>query len=117
MKLGKAARDYDNAPFMAVINGAPISFNDPNNPMLTSKVVWSGALTAVIGEEDLVKTDVNQKKDKEIAKLQLWYQMTQSPEALIKLGEAMGIKNPESDVQAMQQQQAMQAQSQAMGVA
>jgi hypothetical protein len=100
VKLGRAAAMYDTAPFVMNFQNTPIEFNGKVRE-LTSKAVWSGALNAVIGEEDLLLTDVNQKKDKAIAKAQMWLQAVSSPaaqmapQATIMLGEALGITDPE----------------------
>jgi hypothetical protein len=101
VKLGKAAAMFDTAPFIMTFENTPIEFNGKNKA-LTSKEIWSGPLNAVISEEDLLMTDVNQKKEKAIMKAQMWIEALVSPaaqmapKAVIMLGEALGITNPES---------------------
>lgn len=101
VKLGRAAAMYDTAPFVMTFENTPIEFNGGRRE-LTSKAIWNGPLNAVIGEEDLLLTDVNQKKEKQIMKAQLWLQAISSPAAqiapkgVIMLGEALGVTDPES---------------------
>ena len=100
VKLGRAAAMYDTAPFVVTFQNTPIAFNSQFRS-LTSKEIWSGPLNAVIGEEDLMLTDVNHKKDKAIAKAQMWLTAVSSPaaqmspKAVVLLGEALGVTDPE----------------------
>jgi hypothetical protein len=93
-KMGLAARLYDNAPFFMVLEGVPIEFNGQDR-RLSSKEIWKGALTAIVGEEDLIKTDVNSKRQLEGTKWLQMFQLTQNPEALKQWMASQDVKNPE----------------------
>jgi hypothetical protein len=96
-KVGKAAKMFDTAPFTSVVRDRGIQFND-GNPLLTSKVVWDGPLIAHIGEEELMKTDINAKQDREVIKAIQWAELTKSPESLRRVADAMGYRNIEGEI-------------------
>lgn len=102
-KIGKAAKMFDTAPFTAVVMDRGIQFNE-DNPLLTSEVVWDGPLIAHIGEEELMKTDINAKQDREVVKALQWAQLTGSPESLKRVADAMGYRNVEGEIPTPQPQ-------------
>ena len=94
VKVGTLARQYDTAPFCMNMDGVPVWWNSKDN-RLTSKVLFDGALNVVIGDEDLIMTDVNAKRQREGAKWLSIYNVSQSPEAWRQYLLSQGIKNPE----------------------
>ena len=93
-KVGRVAKDYDNAEFFVTIGPYSVKFNDEGDEQTTSKVVWDGALTALIGEEDLIKTDVNMKRQLEANKHLQTFQINRNPETWKEYLKAVGYKNP-----------------------
>jgi hypothetical protein len=93
-KMGEAAKRYDQAPFYVVVDGLTVEFNRDDR-RLSSAVIWDGSLTAIVGESDLIKTDVNAKRQMEGGKWMQIFQLTQSPEALKQWMISQDIKNPE----------------------
>ena len=96
-KVGKAAKLFDTAPFTAVVEGIPVSFND-GDPMRSAEVVWDGPLIATIGEEELIRTDINARQERELQKALTWFQLTQNPKSLERIAIAMGFKNFEEEL-------------------
>lgn len=90
-KVGSIARDHDTDPFCVNVNGVPVWFN-AGDVRLSSKVLFDGSLTAVLGDEDLILTDVNEKRDREGAKWLQVLQVTGQPLAWQKYLESQGIR-------------------------
>jgi len=108
VKLAKVAQRFDNAPFSVPFLGATHEFNMDNSEM-TSEVCWSGALVPQFEEENIFTSDAGRRKAEEVNKWMQVYQLTQSPEALKKLIEALGVIDVDTYIQAPQapMQQAM----------
>jgi len=105
-KIGHAAKMYDTAPFYVTYGNITVAFNEDGDNQTTSKVVWDGILQAVIGEEDLIKTDVNLKRQQEMMKHLQTYQLNQNPETFKEYLKAAGYKNPDEHMPAPPQQRA-----------
>ena len=93
-KVGKFAKKFDTAPFCVNFDGVPVWFNGKDK-RLTSKKLFDGPLNCVIGDEDLIMTDVNSKRMKEGQKWLTVFQISQAPEAWRQYLLSQGIKNPE----------------------
>lgn len=91
-KIATVAEMYDNAPFYASIAGVEVEFNDGEDIQTTSETIWKGAKTAVIGEELLINTDVNAKRQMEGLKWKEIFALTKNPEAIKGYLESQGIK-------------------------
>lgn len=94
VKVGTVARSFDTKPFCVTEDGLPVWFNR-DDKRLSSKELWKGSLSCVIGDEDLIKTDVNAKKDRDAAMWMAIYQATQNVNALRQALVVQGVKNPE----------------------
>lgn len=92
-KVGYIAKKYDTAPFYVNYEGIPVQFNGDDR-RLTSNMLFDGPLNAVIGDEDLIMTDVNAKRAKEGQKWLQIYGVSQQPEAWRQYLLSQGIKNP-----------------------
>lgn len=93
-KVGAIAKKYDTDPFCVNSDGIPIWFNS-DDKRLTSKAIFDGPLNCVIGSEDLLMTDVNNKRARDGAKWLQILQISQAPEAWKRYLLSQGIKNPE----------------------
>lgn len=93
-KVAEVAEKFDTAPFCVSDNNTPVWYNS-GDARLTSKTIFAGAKTCVIGDEMLIMTDVNSKRQQEAAKWLGVFQMSQSPKAWEQYLLALGIKNPD----------------------
>lgn len=94
VKLGKVAEKYDNAPFTMNFYGTAIGFNE-DDPMLTSEMVWQGAKIPYFEDESLFSQDAVAKMSMESAKYEKIFAITQSPEAVKKMIEALHVEDPD----------------------
>jgi len=94
VKLAKVAERFDNAPFTMNYLGASISFND-GDPMRTSELVWEGAKIPYFEDESLFSQDAVAKMAMESAKYEKIFAITQSPEAVKKMIEALNVEDPD----------------------
>ena len=94
VKLAKVAELFDNAPFTMNYLGASMSFNagDPNR---TSELVWEGAKIPYFEDESLFSQDAVSKMSMESAKYEKIFAITQSPEAIRKMIEALNVEDPD----------------------
>ena len=93
-KVAHIAELFDTAPFCVADNNTPIWYNSEDK-RLTSKTIFSGAKTCVIGDEMLIMTDVNSKRQQEAQKWLGVFQISQAPKAWEQYLLALGIKNPD----------------------
>lgn len=93
--VGKVATMFDTAPFCVDADNIPVWFNRDGDKRLSSKELWKGDVSCVIGDEDLIKTDVNMKKQQDWADWMEVYKLTQNPNALREALLSKGIKNPD----------------------
>lgn len=94
VKAAKIAKKFDTDPFCVNMDGVPIWYNSGDR-RLTSQTLFDGPLNVVIGDEDLIMTDVNSKRMKEGQKWLQIFGVSQSPEAWRQYLLSQGIKNPE----------------------
>jgi len=94
VKLGKVAERYDNAPFTMNFYGTAIAFNE-DDPTLTSEIVWQGAKIPYFEDESLFSQDAVAKMSMESAKYEKIFAITQSPEAVKKMIEALHVEDPD----------------------
>ncbi len=94
VKVGKIAKSFDTEPFCFNMDGTPIWFNREDE-RLTSKKLFDGPLNVVIGDDELIMTDINSRRTREGQKWLQIYGVSQAPEAWRQYLISQGIKNPE----------------------
>ena len=92
VKLAKVAERYDNAPFTMNYMGTSIEFND-GDPRTTSELIWQGSKIPLFEDETLFSQDAASRMVNETMKFEKIFAMTQSPEAIKSMIEAMGVEN------------------------
>lgn len=102
VKLAKVAEQYDNAPFSMSYLGVSINMND-GDPEKTSELVWAGAKIPTFEDETLFSQDAVAKMAMEAGKYEKIFALTQSPEAIKKIIEALGVDNADSYINQPQQ--------------
>jgi hypothetical protein len=113
VKLAKVAEQYDNAPFSMSYLGVSINMND-GDPEKTSELVWAGAKIPTFEDETLFSQDAVAKMAMEAGKYEKIFALTQSPEAIKKIIEALGVDNADSYIN-QPQQNPMDAMASMMG--